>query len=83
MKTLSQIRKLAEQHGCKFDYDNSGGSIEITVEAPEGKILNSSGCSIDHGIRGHGYINTKSNKPNLDDVFTDVAAIMQEGFADE
>jgi hypothetical protein len=81
-KKKSDLLALAKKHGCTLEIDNSGGTWEITMEAPEGKIFNSSGCEIDSGIEGHGYINSKGNKINWDTAYNDVANIIACGFDD-
>jgi hypothetical protein len=73
----------AEQHGCSLEIDDSGSTWEITLEAPEGKTFKSSGCSIDSGITGHGYINTKGNKVDWQKAYNDVVEIISYGFYDE
>ena len=73
----------AAQHGCTLEIDSCGSTWDITMEAPEGKIFKSSGCTIDSGITGHGCINTKSNKFDWQQSYNDVIEIISYGFADE
>lgn len=73
----------AQQHGCTLEINNSGACWEFTLEAPEGKIFLSSGCSIDSGIEGHGCINTKNNKFDWDKSYNDLVEIISYGFADD
>lgn len=79
----SDLIKYAKQHGCVLEIDGDGGTWEICLEAPEGKYFKSSGCEIDCGITGHGWIVSKSNKIDWDEAYNDLVQIISAGFDDE
>lgn len=56
--TKRQAEKTAESYGCSLDaeYTGAANGWSITLDAPEGMVFKSSGCSTDCDITGNGLL---------------------------
>lgn len=74
--TPAKLRQYAERHGLSLEIERGGNTWQVILDAPAGRVLNSSSCHCDASLHGNGFeVGTVDWKETM----RQLAAIIDQG----